>query len=102
MRDAPSTTHADVGLPEVVSPAEWRASFDALLTRGKALTAARDEMAAARRRMPMTRVDTCYRLVGPGGEVSLLDLFEDRRQLIVYRFPYAPDVEDWPEGTCSG
>jgi len=102
MTDAPSRTHAHVGLPEVVSPAEWRASFEALLTRAKALTAARDEMSAARRRMPMMRVDTGYRFVGPAGEVGLLDLFEGRRQLIVYRFFYAPDVEGWPEGACSG
>ena len=46
------------------------------------------------------RVDTNYRFVGPAGEVSLLDLFEGRRQLIVYRFFYAPDVEGWPEGAA--
>ena len=102
MMDAPSNTHDDVSLPEVVPPAEWRASFEALLTKEKALTAARDEMSAERRRMPMMRVDTDYRFVGPAGEVSLLDLFEGRRQLIVYRFFYAPDVEGWPEGACSG
>jgi predicted dithiol-disulfide oxidoreductase (DUF899 family) len=72
------------------------------LTREKALTAARDEMAAARRRMPMTRVDTGYRFAGPAGEVGLSDLFEGRRQLIVHRFFYAPDVEGRPEGACSG
>jgi predicted dithiol-disulfide oxidoreductase (DUF899 family) len=89
MTDAPSRTHADVGLPEVVSPAEWRASFEALLTREKALTAARDEMSAARRRMPMMRVDTGHRFAGSAGEVGLVDLFfEGRRQLIVYRFFY--------------
>ena len=43
MTDAPSNTHDDVSLPEVVTPAEWRASFEALLTKEKALTAARDE-----------------------------------------------------------
>ena len=100
--DAPSTAHADVVLPEVVSPAKWRASFEALLIKEKALTAARDEMSAARRRMPMMPVGTGYRFVGRGGEVSLLDLFEGRRQLIVYHFFYAPDVEGWPEAACSG
>ncbi len=101
MTDAPSTT-PDVGLPEVVSPAEWRAAFEALKAQERAVTAARDEMSAARRRMPMMRVDTDYRFLGPDGEVGLLDLFEGRRQLIVYRFFYAPDVEGWPEGACSG
>ncbi len=102
MTDAPSTTSSDIGLPAIVTPAEWRVSFEALLTEEKELTAARDAVSAARRRMPMTRVDTSYRFLGPGGEVSLLDLFEGRRQLIVYRFFYAPDVEGWPEGACSG
>ena len=102
MTDAPSTNHEDLALPEVVSPAEWRDSFEALLSKEKALTRARDELSAERRRMPMMRVDTDYRFIGPEGEVGLLDLFEGRRQLIVYRFFYAPDVEGWPEGACSG
>ena len=50
----------------------------------------------------MMRVEADYRFVGPQGEVGLLDLFEGRRQLIVYRFFYAPDVEGWPEGACIG
>jgi predicted dithiol-disulfide oxidoreductase (DUF899 family) len=29
-----------------------------------------------------------YRFMGPGGPVSLLDLFAGRRQLIVYPAPY--------------
>ena len=102
MTDAPSTTSADVGLPEIVSPAEWRVSFETLLTKEKQLTTARDALSAARRRMPMTKVDAGYRFIGPHGEVGLLDLFEERRQLIVYRFFYACDVEGWPEGACSG
>jgi predicted dithiol-disulfide oxidoreductase (DUF899 family) len=102
MTDAPSTNCDDLELPEVVSPAEWRASYDALLTKEKALTAGRDELSAERRRMPMMRVDTDYRFVGPQGEVGLLDLFEGRRQLIIYRFFYAPDVEGWPKGGCTG
>ena len=65
MSDAPSTNYGDLELPKVVSPAEWRASFDALLTEEKALTTARDELSAERRRMPMMRVDTDYRFVGP-------------------------------------
>src|SRR5688572_22934629 len=52
--------------------------------------------------LPRPWVGTGYRFVGPAGEVGLVDLFEGRRQLIVYRFFYAPDVEGWPEGACSG
>jgi predicted dithiol-disulfide oxidoreductase (DUF899 family) len=62
----------------------------------KALTRARDAMAARRRRMPWTAVTKRYRFEGPDGDVSLADLFDGRRQLIVYRAFYAPDVTTYP------
>jgi len=43
-------------------------------------------------------VEKEYRFDGPEGPVSLLDLFEGRRQLIVYRAFYAPDVTTYPQG----
>ena len=58
----------------------------------KELTRARDALAAERRRMPWMAVEKEYGFEGPDGRASLLDLFEGRRQLIVYRFFYAPDV----------
>jgi predicted dithiol-disulfide oxidoreductase (DUF899 family) len=33
---------------------------------------------------------------------SLLDLFDGRRQLIVYRAFYQPDVHGWPDHACVG
>jgi predicted dithiol-disulfide oxidoreductase (DUF899 family) len=39
-----------------------------------------------------------YRFDGPGGQVSLLDMFEGRRQLIIYHFMFGPD---WDEGCPS-
>ena len=63
-------------LPEVVSEQEWQKAFDAMLVKEKELTRARDELAAARRRMPMVAVEKDYRFVGPDGEVGLLDLFD--------------------------
>lgn len=99
---APSTNQNGIGLPEVVSAGEWRESFEAMLAKEKALTVARDELSAERRRMPMTRVDADYRFIGPQGEVSLLNLFEGRRQLMIYRFFYAEDVEGWPDAGCTG
>jgi predicted dithiol-disulfide oxidoreductase (DUF899 family) len=102
MTEAPSTTRYDIGLPDVVSAAQWRESFEAMLAKEKALTAARDELSAERRRMPMMRVDADYRFIGPRGEVGLLDLFEGRRQLMIYRFFYAEDVEGWPDAGCDG
>jgi predicted dithiol-disulfide oxidoreductase (DUF899 family) len=89
-------------LPEVVSEQEWQKAFDAMLVKEKELTRARDEVAAARRRMPMVRVEKDYRFVGPDGEVGLLDLFAGRRQLVVYRFFFEPGVGDWPHSGCSG
>jgi predicted dithiol-disulfide oxidoreductase (DUF899 family) len=51
---------------------------------------ARDVLAAERRRMPWMIVGKAYEFEGPKGKVSLLDLFEGRRQLIVYRAFFEP------------
>lgn len=71
-------------LPNVVSQDEWRAARETLLAREKELTRAMDALAAERRRLPMTPVEEDYVFTGPEGEVSLIDLFHGRRQLIVY------------------
>jgi predicted dithiol-disulfide oxidoreductase (DUF899 family) len=88
--------------PQIVSPEEWEAARDRLLIQEKELTRTRDAMAAARRRMPWMAVEKEYSFAGPDGPASLLDLFEGRRQLIVYRFFFEPGVADWPEGGCPG
>jgi len=41
-------------------------------------------------------------LDGPRGKASLLDLFEGRRQLIVYRAFFEPGVHGWPDHACVG
>jgi predicted dithiol-disulfide oxidoreductase (DUF899 family) len=89
-------------MPPVVSPQEWEAARENLLVKEKELTRARDAMAASRRRMPRMAVSNDYRFDGPDGAASLLDLFDGRRQLIVYRFFFQPDVDGWPEKGCSG
>jgi len=88
----------------VVSDPEWNSQREALLVKEKELTRARDALAAERRRLPMVRVEKAYRFEGPEGEVSLLDLFEGRRQLIVYRFFLDPGmtITDYPENGCPG
>lgn len=91
-----------VGDFDVVSQDEWNAAREKLLVEEKALMKARYRLAAKRRRLPVTEVDRDYRFTGPAGETDLLGLFEGRRQLILYRFFYAPDVENWPDGACSG
>src|ERR1700693_5512168 len=73
-----------------------------MLVKEKAVTRARDGLAAERRRMPRTPVEKAYEFEGPNGKVSLLDLFEGRRQLIVYRAFFEPGVFGWPEHGCRG
>ena len=68
----------------------------------KAFTRARDRLAAERRRMPWMPVEKAYQFEGPKGTASLLDLFEDRRQLIVYRAFFEPGVAGWPDYACRG
>jgi predicted dithiol-disulfide oxidoreductase (DUF899 family) len=89
-------------MPPVVSPQEWRAAWEEMLVKEKELTRARDALAAERRRMPRMAVEKDYRFEGPNGPASLLDLFDGRRQLVVYRFFFEPGVADWPEGGCRG
>jgi predicted dithiol-disulfide oxidoreductase (DUF899 family) len=88
--------------PPIVSPQEWEAARQQLLVKEKALTRARDAMAAERRRMPWQAVEKAYEFDGPGGRASLFDLFEGRRQLIVYRAFFEPGVTGWPEHACRG
>jgi len=85
-------------IPPIVSPQEWEAARQEMLVKEKQLTRARDALAAQRRRMPWTAVEKDYRFEGPNGPASLADLFEGRRQLIVYRAFYAPDVTTYPPG----
>ena len=89
-------------LPRVVSGEEWRRAREALLIKEKELTDARDALAAERRRLPMVRIDRRYLFDGPDGEVSLLDLFEGRSQLLLYHFMFAPGVDGWPSAGCPG
>ncbi len=71
-------------LPEIVDRTAWQAELDRLLVREKAHTREGDEIAAARRRLPMVEVDAQTPLVGARGPVPLVDVFEGRRQLIAY------------------
>jgi predicted dithiol-disulfide oxidoreductase (DUF899 family) len=88
--DGPTT----MNLPTVVDREAWLAARKDLLVREKALTKARDELAAARRELPMTRVDKEYVFTGPDGLATLLDLFDGRRQLIVEHMMWAFDLDE--------
>src|SRR5246127_4059553 len=88
--------------PRIVSPEEWEAARQKLLVKEKALTRARDALAAERRRMPWVAVEKKYAFDGPEGKESLVDLFEGPRQLIVYRAFFEPGVFGWPDHACRG
>jgi predicted dithiol-disulfide oxidoreductase (DUF899 family) len=82
-----------MNLPPVVSPMEWQAARDALLAEEKEATRARDALAAKRRRLPMVRMDKDYVFDGPDGKAKLRDLFEERRQLLLYHFMFGPNQD---------
>src|SRR4051795_31614 len=87
-------------LPEIATREEWLGARTELLAREKEMTRARDALNADRRRLPMVEITKPYVFHGPQGDVTLRDLFEGRRQLIVGHFMFDPD---WDEGcrSCS-
>ena len=70
------------GLPPAIDRAAFQAELDRLRVREKAHTREGDAIAAARRRLPVVEVDASPALIGPQGRLTLLDVFEGRRQLI--------------------
>jgi predicted dithiol-disulfide oxidoreductase (DUF899 family) len=96
------TPTSEMKRPKVVSPKEWEAARQKLLVKEKELTRARDALAAERRRMPWLAVKKEYEFEGPEGKASLLDLFDGRRQLIIYRAFFELGVHGWPEHACIG
>lgn len=84
--------------PTRVTRAEFEAARQTLLLEEKALTRARDALAAKRRAMPAVRIEKDYRFQTPDGEVGLADLFAGRRQLIIYHFMYSDEMTQG----CSG
>jgi predicted dithiol-disulfide oxidoreductase (DUF899 family) len=82
--------------PASVSPQEWEAARQSMLAKEKAHMRAHDALAAKRRRMPWMLVEKAYEFEGSHGKLSLLDLFEGRRQLIVYRAFFEPAFTGGP------
>src|SRR3954465_12871250 len=94
--------HPAMKTPPVVSREAWDAAREQMLVKEKAALRTRDALAAERRRMPWMAVEKAYAFDGPRGEVGLRDLFEGRRQLIVYRAFFEPGVFGWPDHACRG
>jgi predicted dithiol-disulfide oxidoreductase (DUF899 family) len=91
-----------MSIPPIVSAQAWEAAREQLLVKEKSLMRAHDALAAERRRMPWVAVERAYAFEGPSGRASLLDLFDGRRQLIVYRAFFEPGVFGWPDHGCRG
>lgn len=77
-------TTYDVPHPPIVSREHWLVARKKLLAQEKELTRQHDRVNAVRRRLPMVKIEKSYLFDGPGGEESLLDLFQGRRQLVVH------------------
>lgn len=83
---------------DIVTREQWLEARRAHLEDEKALTRARDALAARRRALPWVRIEKDYALTGTGGPVTLDGLFGPHSQLIVYHFMFGPD---WEEGCTS-
>ena len=94
------TKERQMNHPEIVSETEWLGARKDLLAREKEFTRQRDALSAARRQLPMVKIDKEYVFDGPDGKEMLADLFDGRSQLIVYHFMLGPG---WEEGckSCS-
>ena len=91
-------TDTKIAHPDIASREEWLAQRKKLLTHEKEATKHHDQVNAARRRLPMVKIDKEYTFEGPDGPRTLLDLFDGRHQLIVYHFMFDPK---WDKG-CPG
>jgi predicted dithiol-disulfide oxidoreductase (DUF899 family) len=96
------TENLSMEASKIVSQEEWLAAREQLLAEEKRLTRERDALAAKRRRMPWQAVEKQYEFEGPNGKANLVDLFEGRRQLVVYRAFFEPGVFGWPDHACRG
>lgn len=72
--------------PRIAGREEFEAQLQALRIRERDYTHLGDAIAADRRRLPMVKVDPATTLTGESGPVTLLDMFEGRKQLIAYYF----------------
>lgn len=82
-------------MQQIVNEQEWLDAQQSFLVKEKAFTKQRDALNAERRRLPLLEITQPYKFEGEEGQVSLLDLFDGRRQLIIYHFMFA-------ESPCTG
>ena len=94
-------TTKEVPHPPIVSHKQWLSARKKLLAREKELTKHYDRVNAERRRLPMVRIEKDYVFDGSSGKRGLKDLFEGRRQLVIYHFMFDPSWENGCPG-CTG
>jgi predicted dithiol-disulfide oxidoreductase (DUF899 family) len=87
-------------LPPIVSEQEWKEALERIRAKEKEQTRARDALAAERRRLPRVHIVEPYVFEGPNGKATLVDLFDGRRQLLLYHFMFGPNQEAGCDG-CS-
>jgi predicted dithiol-disulfide oxidoreductase (DUF899 family) len=93
-------TTSAAAAPPIVDREVWDAQIAELRLREKAHTREGDAIAASRRRLPMVEVDPATPLVGPAGEVRLIDTFEGRTQLFASYMMWYDDAS--AAGQCEG
>jgi len=91
-----------MAVPKIATRDEWLAARKELLVKEKDLTRQRDALSSERRNLPMVEIDKDYVFDGPTGAVRLIDLFEDRPQLIIYHFMFDPEWEDGCPSCTAG
>ena len=107
-KDVPHETHRtrpkeaiDMKHAKIVkTKAVWEKALEEVRKREKALTRKHDALAAERRRLPWLRIEKDYVFQGPDGQARLVDLYDGRRQLLLYHFMFGPNQEAGCEG-CS-
>src|SRR5512133_1053710 len=97
-----ATKESTMSLPQIVSRDEWLAARKELLAKEKELTRRRDALSSERRNLPMVEIDKEYVFQGPDGDATLLDLFDDRLQLMVQHFMFDPSWADGCPGCTAG
>src|SRR5437773_319111 len=91
-----------MSLPPVVSRDAWMNARKDLLDKEKDFTRKRDALNIERRNLPMVEINEDYRFDGPSGNVGLIDIFEGRRQLIIYHFMFDPSWDDGCPSCTAG
>jgi predicted dithiol-disulfide oxidoreductase (DUF899 family) len=91
-----------MSLPRIATRDEWLAASKELLADEKDLTKRRDQISTKRREMPMVPVEKDYVFDGPKGEARLIDIFDGRRQLIIYHFMFHPEWDDGCPSCTAG